>query len=151
MRYNSNYPALRITQKGPPIHCSDRAQRSRQHPGQMLTHRDTAPETSPQRHWGACLIHSIRLASNIGRNSTERYRAPERSLKPLQRLERPLAPRVSRRHRRRLPAPMSLHSPKRSADCPVKIEPQASIRPNHPHQSIYSLQTFTSVSAASGS
>ena len=43
-RHISNYNAFRIAQKRPPTHRSalDHS-RSRQRPGQMLTHRDTAP------------------------------------------------------------------------------------------------------------
>ena len=65
MRDKCNYPALRSTQKEPPTHCSDRAQsRSRQHPGQMLTHRDTAPpDGKPVRTLATAVTHHLTLGA----------------------------------------------------------------------------------------
>ena len=116
MRDKCNYPALRITQKAPPIHCSDRAQRSRQHPGQMLTHRDTAPETS-LRYTGALVCyHSFALLVTLV-ETQQRDTAHPTFTQATQ-------------------APVSLHRLKRRAACPLNIEPQASIttylRPHPP-------------------
>ena len=94
----SNYPAFRITQNEPPIHCSDRAHhRSRQHPSQMLPHSTTSHHLRDTGRY-VMMTPLVQLTLSILDEDTAQ---PRPFIEPLR---RPRAPRISRQHRRQLPA-----------------------------------------------